>query len=322
MEKLGMFARMIFALLFSGPRMLNAADRYLKAWNDHDIDDILAANPGSYTDPLTQGDVSKRDAMRAHAHMLLTALPDLCFELDGALTAGVNRVAARYVLHGTHTGPLPGDLGIDQIEPTGKRIALPGTLFVDYADGAISHIENVFDQMAFADNLGFQGYILPQQMGDYGFGAFYRLNRGSKAPPEAIGTTWIMTKGGDAPFQHVAKITNDVLEDLSRQKGFITGIVGASTPDENGEGYGFTVSAWEKLEDIEQIRPNETHTEVVRQFMKEKVAYGTHSRVYQLVRTKPLMIACEACGKKNNAHNKTGVCSACKQELGEAPAYW
>ena len=44
MEKLGMFARMVFALLFRGPRMLNAADRYLKAWNDHDIDAILAVS--------------------------------------------------------------------------------------------------------------------------------------------------------------------------------------------------------------------------------------------------------------------------------------
>ena len=321
MEKLGIFLRMALAVLFRSPGMLNAADQYLNAWNRHDIDSILALNSGSYNDPLTEAPLLK-DEMRAHVEMLLTAFPDLSFELDGPLTAGENRVAARYILRGTHTGPLPGDIGFKQVDPTGKKIAIPGTLFVDYANGSISHIENVFDQLALAKDLGFQGFMLPQQMGDYGFGAFYRMNKGSKAPPEAIGTTWIMSEGGEEPFQHIANITKDVLEDLSQQKGFITGIVGASRPDENGDGYGFTVSAWEKLEDMDQIRPNATHTEVVRQFMKEEVAYATHSRVYQLVRTKPLMIACKACGKKNNAHNKTGHCSACKAELGEAPAYW
>lgn len=320
-EKLGIFLRMLMATLFRGPGMLTAADRYLNAWNSHDLEAILAANCGSYQDPLSGGPV-RGDAMRSHAQMLLTAIPDLEFEVDGALTAGEQRVAARYVLRGTHSGPLPGDIGFEQIDPTDAPIALKGTLFVDFSNGVISHIENVFDQLAFADQLGFQGHILPQQMGDYSFGAYYRLNRGSKEPPEAIGTTWIMTKGGDAPFQHVANITKGVLEDLSQQNGFITGIVGAQLPNQKGDGYGFTVSAWEKLEDIDQIRPNETHTEVVRQFMKEKVAYSTHSRVYQLVRTKPLMIACEACGKKNNAHNKSGECSACKTKLAEAPAYW
>ena len=183
-------------------------------------------------------------------------------------------------------------------------------------------VHNSFDPQALGRQLGFQGFIVPQQMGDYSFGAFYRLNHGSMAAPGAIGLTWIRMEGGDEPFQHVATITRQALESLSESPGFVTGMVGARRPDENGESYGFTVSAWETLEAMDQIRPNPQHQSVVHEFMKEKVAHSTHSRVYQLVRTKPMMIACAECGKKNNAHNKSGVCSACKSPLGDAPPYW
>lgn len=138
----------------------------------------------------------------------------------------------------------------------------------------------------------------------------------------AIGLTWIRVKGGNEPFQHVATITRNALEHLSQKPGFVTGIVGAQLPGEDGEGYGFTISAWEKLEDMDQILANSVHKDVVHKFVKEKIAYATHSRVYQLVRAKPLMVACEACGRKNDAHNKTGKCSACGEILAAAPAYW
>lgn len=322
MTKFLIFLRLLVSVIFRGPSRLTRADNYLNAWNNHDVEAILSmTGQGSYEDPLTETSLSG-EQLRAHIEMLFKAFPDLRFELDGEISAGQDAVAARYVLHATHTGELPGDIGIDTIDPTGKTIALPGTIFFEFTLGKAFNVHNLFDQKALADELGFQGFILPQQMGDYSFGAFYRLNRGSKAPPEAIGLTWIRTKGGDKPFQHVADITNDALESLSKLPGFVTGIVGARLPDDKGEGYGFTISAWETLEAIDSIRPDPAHQEVVRQFMKEKVAYGTHSRVYQLVRTKPLMIACEACGKKNNAHNKSGKCSACGDTLDEAPAYW
>jgi predicted ester cyclase/heme-degrading monooxygenase HmoA len=318
MEKLGLFLRLLAGALLRGPGRLAAADRYLRDWNQHAVD-ALARFP--YQDPLT-GETIEGEALRAHAAMLLKAFPDLRFELDGPLTAGESSVAARYVLHATHNGPLPGRIGFSEIAATGRRIALPGALFIEFSGARIQRVINRFDQVALGEALGFQALILPQQMGDYGFGGFYRLNRGNSAPPEAIGTTWITVKGGEAPFEHVATITKNALEHLSEQKGFITGIVGARLPDADGEGYGFTVSAWESLADMDQILPDEAHRDVVQQFMKENVAYATHSRVYQLVRTKPVMIACEACGKKNNAHNKTGRCSRCEAELESAPPYW
>ncbi len=56
--------------------------------------------------------------------------------------------------------------------------------------------------------------------------------------------------------------------------------------------------------------------------MKEGLAWGTHSRVYQLVRAKPVMIACNQCGKKNNAYKSVRTCSACGAALDPPPVYW
>ncbi len=322
MEKIGIFLRMLVSILTRGPSRLTLAGNYLDAWNAHNVDRVLElTGGGSYQDPLTGGAVSG-DALREHAKMLLKALPDLRFELDGPITAGEGTVAARYVLHATHTGDLPGQIGFDAVAATGKRIALPGTIFFNFDAEGHPAVSNLFDQVAFGEALGFQGFLLPQQMGDYSFGAFYRLNRGSMEAPNAIGLTWIRMEDGQKGFDHVATITRDVLEHLSTQNGFVTGMVGARKPDENGHSYGFTISAWEELENMDQILASPTHQGVVHEFMKEKVAYATHSRVYQLVRTKPLMIACRDCGKKNNAHNKTGKCSACTAPLGDPPPYW
>ena len=82
----------------------------------------------------------------------------------------------------------------------------------------------------------------------------------------------------------------------------------SSAPGHSG---GFTLSAWENIEALEaNLLPNADHENVVHQFMKEGVAYATHSRVYSLVRAKPVMMACEARGKRNNACRKPHTCSA------------
>lgn len=321
-QKLILFLRMLGGILVRGPRRLSLAGDYLDAWNAHDIDRVIKlTGNGSYRDPISGGPI-KGEVLRAHAQMLLRAFPDLRFELDGDITAGASNVAARYVLHATHSGELPGDIGFDSIDATGKTIALPGTLFLQFDAGLDPAVENLFDQQAFGAALGFQSYTMPFQMGDYRFGAFFRLSRGNMNPPEAIGITWLHLQGGDEQFQWAANQTRETLEHLSHNPGFVSGIVGASEADEQGKSWGFTLSAWEKLEDLDNLRPNEGHKKAVDAFMKKGLAWGTHSRVYQLVRTKPVMIACDACGKKNNAHNKTGKCSACSETLAPAPAYW
>ncbi|MDX1496292.1 MAG: ester cyclase [Salinisphaeraceae bacterium] len=321
MEKLKLFAELISGALFKGPKMLGWADRFLNAWNNHDVDAIVQLiGKGSYRDPLSKQRVNG-EALGLHAKMLLTAFPDLRFELASKLAAGTDVVSAQYCLHGTNTGELPGDLGFERITATGKCIELPGSLSVEFDKSGLVHVNNFFDQVAFAESIGFQPFLVPQRMGDFDFGAYYRLNRGNRAPPNAIGITWLLAED-PSQFIEAATVTREVLEDLSENPGFVTGIIGAKMPDDDGVSAGFTLSAWESLEDMDRILANPKHQEVVQKFMKQGLATGTHSRVYELVREKPVMIACKNCGKKNNAYKKTHACSACGSELPPAPRYW
>lgn len=303
------------------PWRLVRARRLLAAWNAHDAAAIEAwVGAGTYQDPLSRKPLNGA-ALRAHAGALFTAFPDLRLVVDGPLTLGAGAMALRYTLDGQHLGPLPGGLGIERVDATGKALRLPASLFLVFgAEGVQVH--NHFDLEALANQLGFLALLMPRAQGDYQFGAFYRLSRGNRTPPEAIGLTWLEVRGEDQ-FEPAARVTNAVLESFADRPGFVSGIIGARPPDAQGHSSGFTLSAWESLEALEaNLLPNEDHRQVVHRFMKAGLAYATHSRVYQLVRAKPVMMACLACGKKNNAHRQPHVCSACGAELGEAPAHW
>jgi predicted ester cyclase/ribosomal protein L37E len=309
--------------LLQAPRHLGFARRFLDQWNAHDVDAIRASmRGGAYRDPLTQAPL-RDDALARHVQALFTAFPDLRLTLSGAVMTGRNAVSARYRLDGRHTGPLPGGLGIAVVAPTGRSLSIEATLFIAFDRDGRPQVENHFDVHELAAQLGFLALLMPREQGDYQFGAYYRLHRGNAKPPEAIGITWLLVRGGQAPFDQAAQVTNAVLESFAAKPGFVTGIIGARPPDANGHSSGFTLSAWENLEAREaNLLPNADHQRVVQQFMKEGLAYGTHSRVYQLVRAKPVMIACSACGKKNNAHKPVHVCSACGTALEPAPVYW
>lgn len=309
--------------LLQAPRHLGFAQRFLGQWNAHDVAGICASmRGGRYRDPLTQTHLAG-EALQRHVQALFTAFPDLQLGLTGPVMTGRNAVSARYRLSGRHTGPLPGDMGIDTVTPTGRELSLEATLFIAFDGDGTVRVENHFDLQELAAQLDFLALLMPRQQGHYQFGAYYRLHQGNPTPPEAIGITWLQVRGGRAPFDRAAQVTNAVLESFAGKPGFVTGIIGARPPDADGRSSGFTLSAWESLEALEaNLLPNPDHQQVVQQFMKEGLAYGTHSRVYQLVRAKPVMIACPACGKKNNAHKKVHSCSACGAALEPAPAYW
>lgn len=323
MSKLKLFGRLLKGLFIHGPRTLNFAQAYLQAWNEHAPEKIAAmTGAGSYRDPMSKVAVSG-DALAAHARMLIKAFPDLSFELGDAISVGHGVVAAQYMLCGTNSGDMPGAFGIETVQATGRRIILPGTIFFRFSDDGSVQVSNHFDLQTLAEQLEYVSVLMPLTMAQYQFGVFYRLNKGKVAPPEAIGITWLQVRGGQVPFDESALITNKVINSFADKPGFISGMIGAYPPNEQGDSGGFTLSAWETIEALEaNLLPNPDHQQVVHKFMKEGLAYGTHSRVYQLVRAKPVMIACLNCGKKNNAYKKERVCSQCGTALAEAPAYW
>lgn len=322
MNKVSLLLNLLRGLAQS-PRTLGKAEALLDAWNAHDADAVVRqVGTGTYQDPLSKGPLTGA-ALQAHVAALIRAFPDLALTLDGAITVGRDAVSARYTLSGTHTGPLPGGLGIEEVSATQQTLKLPATLFMQCRPDGGLQVDNHFDTETLAEQLGFYALLMPRAQGDYQFGAYYRLNRGVTTPPEAIGMTWIEVHGGQAPFDNIATLTNQVLESFSTKPGFVTGMVGARPPDASGKSGGFTLSAWENIEALEaNLLPNEDHKAVVHKFMKERVAYATHSRVYTLVRAKPVMMACLHCGKQNNAYRMPHNCSACGQPLGPAPIHW
>lgn len=304
------------------PLLMLAAKSHLDAWNRHDVDALLKQiGDGSFDDPLTTVPLSG-PALREHVAMLLQAFPDLRFELTAPVTVGANSVSAQFELCGTHDGDLPGQLGFDAVPPTGRKIQVPGSICIAFTGlNRISAVNVYYDQHALAAALDFQAYIMPHQMGDFDFGAWYRLNKGNRNPPEAIGMTWLLSKNREE-FDSATSVVKEMLEDFADKPGFVTGIIGAKSPDAHGESAGFTLTAWENLEAMDQILADPGHQVIVQKFMREGYTYATHSRVYKLERSKPVMVACSACAKKNNAYNKTGVCSACGASLPEPPRYW
>lgn len=320
MNKLKLFAGLLKGLFVQAPRTLGFAERYLAAWNAHDAAQIVAMSAG-YDDPLSKG-VLQDQALRQHLDGLFAAFPDLALSLEGPISVGRDAVAARYRLCATNAGPLPGDFGFDEIPPTHRAVDISGVLFLEFDQGAAPRVRNGFDLHALTQQLGFLAVVVPREIPHHQFGIYYRLNKGNRQAPEAIGMTWIQVRQPEQ-FIPVAALTHQVAESFSDKPGFITGIVGARPPDEQGWSGGFTLSAWENLDALNaNLIPNAVHQQAVQQFMKQGLAWSTHSRVYQLVRAKPVMIGCLHCGKQNNAHKKEHVCSACGADLPAAPEYW
>lgn len=307
--------------VLKSPALMLKANAHLQAWNDHDVGAVVQQiGGGHYSDPATTEPLTG-EPLREHVAMLMGVFSDLRFELVEPVMVGADAVSAQFFLCGRNDGPLPGDLGFAEVPPTGKSIRLPGSIVFAFSSGKIQSVTVYYDQQAFAIALGFQAYAMPHEMGDFDFGAWYRLNKGNRNPPEAIGMTWLMAQD-PSEFDDATTVVKEMLEDFAEKPGFVTGIIGAQQPDGQGRSKGFTLTAWENLEAMDQILADPSHQEIVRRFMREGYTYATHSRVYTLERTKPVMVACTACSKKNNAYNKTGKCSACAEPLPEPPRYW
>lgn len=99
-------------------------DRTYAAWNAHDPDAVAAifAEDVVIREIGGAGEMCGRAAVRERAVALLTAFPDLRLERVELVIDG-DRHADRWVLTGTHEGPLFG------IAPTGRRVRVQGATF-------------------------------------------------------------------------------------------------------------------------------------------------------------------------------------------------
>ena len=140
----------------AAPSSLPLVEPYFAAWTARAPDAVAAAfaEGGSYTGPTVTGPPLTGTAITEHARALLTAFPDLSFEiLDGQPADG--RVITQWLMRGTKTGPWNWQ------PPTGRPVAMRGVDVVTVTAGKITSVERYFDRQAMAEQLGFQMRPLP-----------------------------------------------------------------------------------------------------------------------------------------------------------------
>jgi steroid delta-isomerase-like uncharacterized protein len=122
----------------SSPAELAAA--YLGAWNRRDAHAVSAlfAGDGVYIDSFLDRELSGA-AITRHVHRILTAIPDLAFEVIGEVLCGEATIASRWILRGKSSGKLAA------LGPSGAAIELRGADFLRLREGAIASVQIYYD---------------------------------------------------------------------------------------------------------------------------------------------------------------------------------
>jgi predicted ester cyclase len=110
-------------------------------------DDLLAAEYAGYDPPDAPEAVRGPGALKRVAERMAAAFPDRRFALD-ALIAEADMVAARVTLAATHTGQFLN------AAPTGRRVAITGTVTCQLAGGRIVASWGNWDNLGLLRQLG------------------------------------------------------------------------------------------------------------------------------------------------------------------------
>jgi steroid delta-isomerase-like uncharacterized protein len=218
--------------------LADALDTYFSGWNDHDPAGVVAslAEGGTYEDPTTGGPLSGA-ALVENIEALLVGFPDLHFDIVSVASTGETSAAARWIMRGTNTGPLPAG------PATGGTIALPGADFIDYDPVAdrVSKVVGYFDTATLLGQLGLQAHITPGDMEPITkFGISLRVDSQRQTVPGAFTVTWIEIDPG---FQGalIEASTAIAIEQLGND-----GYLGTCFATVGRRNYTFT--AWESTE--------------------------------------------------------------------------
>jgi steroid delta-isomerase-like uncharacterized protein len=116
-------------------------------WSGGKLDsanELLAADATIAVNNQAVADV---EALKAICRSVREAFPDWHSTFE-ELVAEDERVAERWTGRGTHRGEFQG------IAATGRRVAVPGTVFYRIAGGKIAEFRGQFDRLAMLEQLG------------------------------------------------------------------------------------------------------------------------------------------------------------------------
>jgi steroid delta-isomerase-like uncharacterized protein len=129
---------------------VEVSKRSIDAWNRHDADAVIAlyAEEATYHTPRFDHPL-KGKALADFIKSVLTAFPDLRFEVISRGDTGGGLVAVQLVLLGTHTGSF-----MDGTPPTGRTVAYPLASFAKIEGDKIRTEHIYLDRQTVAEQLG------------------------------------------------------------------------------------------------------------------------------------------------------------------------
>ncbi|MFN2125821.1 MAG: ester cyclase [Candidatus Promineifilaceae bacterium] len=125
-----------------------------QVWNQGNYDQIPKFVAPQYeikNDPGDQwnGQVIDHETFKVRVAYSRNAFPDLNFAIE-EMVAEDDRVAASWIMSGTHMGDLP------QLPATGRKFSITGITIYYFEDGKVSGHWQAFDQLGFLSQIQFR----------------------------------------------------------------------------------------------------------------------------------------------------------------------
>ena len=129
-----------------------AIDRYTAAWNDHDVDAIMAMHaPDMVFQNHTAGESAQGEDVRAHLASIFGTWPDINFTAR-RLYVREGLVVQEWTATATHTSTMRrGDI---VAEPTGREIRWDGMDVIPFEDGLVKRKDVYSDSVSILRQLG------------------------------------------------------------------------------------------------------------------------------------------------------------------------
>ena len=136
-----------------GTELQQFIDRYNAAWNDHDVDSIVAMHTDeSVFENHTTGDLNVgREAIGNAIRGIFTVFPDLTFETRRQYIRD-DLVIQEWTAHGTHLGKMTRS-GME-VEPTGKTVEYRGMDVIPIEAGKVARKDVYSDGVTLLRQLG------------------------------------------------------------------------------------------------------------------------------------------------------------------------
>ena len=141
------------AVAADSPAALEAAiERYNRAWNEHDLDAIMAMHaPDMVFENHTAGERAEGEDVRAHIGAIFDGWPDIAFE-GRTLYVREGLVVQEWTATATHAKRARrGDL---VIEPTGRTITWKGMDIIPFENGLVKRKDVYSDSVSVLRQLG------------------------------------------------------------------------------------------------------------------------------------------------------------------------